>query len=184
MLNEGIEIELDQYASNILESLSLITLAEVDTKDDDYTRGGSDAWYHRKRKPGQSDAYYAGYDDMAEQEGPSGGKDYGYPKKLKKPSEKLDEAEYQGRKVQLGKPMRGDVKKYRVYVRDPKTGNVKKVNFGDKNMEIKRDDPKRRKSFRARHGCGTSKASDRTKARYWACRMWSKKSIQQILKGK
>ena len=93
----------------------------------------------------------------------------------------LDEAEYQGRKVKLGKPMRGDVAKYKVYVKDKKTGNVKKVNFGDKNMEIKRDDPKRRKSFRARHGCGTPKASDRTKARYWSCRMWSSKPVSKIV---
>ena len=93
----------------------------------------------------------------------------------------LDEAEYQGRKVKLGKPMRGDVAKYKVYVKDKKTGNVKKVNFGDKNMEIKRDDPKRRKSFRARHGCGTPKASDRTKARYWSCRMWSTKPVSKII---
>jgi hypothetical protein len=100
---------------------------------------------------------------------------------VKKEEVELDEAEYQGRKVKLGKPMRGDVAKYKVYVKDPKTGNVKKVNFGDKNMEIKRDDPKRRKSFRARHGCGTPKASDRTKARYWSCRMWSKKPVSKIV---
>ena len=51
-------------------------------------------------------------------------------------------------------------------------------------MQIKRDDPKRRKSFRARHGCGTPRASDRTKAAYWSCRMWSTKPVSQILKGK
>lgn len=96
----------------------------------------------------------------------------------------LDEAEYHGRKVKLGKPIAGDVKKYKVYVKDPKTGNIKKVNFGDKGMEIKRDDPKRRKNFRARHGCGTPRASNRTKAAYWSCRMWSKKPVGQILKGK
>jgi len=96
----------------------------------------------------------------------------------------VTEAEYQGREVKLGKPMSGDVRKYKVYVRDPKTGNTKKVNFGDPNMQIKRDDPKRRKSFRARHGCGTPRASDRTKAAYWSCRMWSTKPVSQILKGK
>lgn len=82
----------------------------------------------------------------------------------------LNEAEYQGRKVSLGKPMRGDVKKFKVYVRDPKTGNVKKVNFGDPNMRIKKNIPGRRKSFRARHKCHTAK--DRTSARYWSCRAW------------
>lgn len=98
--------------------------------------------------------------------------------------ETLEEAEYRGRKVPLGKPMRGDVKKYKTYVKDPKTGNIKKVNFGDPNMTIKRDDPKRRKSFRARHGCGTSRAKDRTKAAYWSCRMWSNKPVSKIIKGK
>lgn len=82
----------------------------------------------------------------------------------------LQEAEYQGRKVALGKPMRGDVKKFKVYVKDPKTGNVKKVNFGDKTMKIKKSNPARRKSFRARHKCSTAK--DRTSARYWSCRKW------------
>jgi hypothetical protein len=96
----------------------------------------------------------------------------------------LTEAEYRGRDVQLGKPMKGDVKKYKVYVKDKRTGNVKKVNFGDPNMEIRRDNPKARKSFRARHGCGTKRASDRTKAAYWSCRLWSRKPVSQILRGK
>tara|TARA_B100000683_G_C12498578_1_gene556935 strand:- start:2965 stop:3486 length:522 start_codon:yes stop_codon:yes gene_type:complete len=82
----------------------------------------------------------------------------------------LDEAEYQGRKVRLGKPMRGDVKKFKVYVKDPKTKNVKKVNFGDPNMKIKKSNPARRKSFRARHNCDNP--GPRTKARYWSCRKW------------
>lgn len=94
----------------------------------------------------------------------------------------LGEAKYQGREVRLGKPMAGDVKKYKVYVRDPKTGNIKKVNFGDKKLSIKRDDPKRRKNFRARHNC--AQARDRTSARYWSCRFWSRKPVGQILKGK
>lgn len=98
--------------------------------------------------------------------------------------ETLEEAEYRGRKVRLGKPMQGDVKKYKVFIRDKKTGNIKKVNFGDPNMKIKRDDPARRKSFRARHGCGTDRASDRSKAAFWSCRMWSSKPVSKIIKGK
>jgi hypothetical protein len=94
--------------------------------------------------------------------------------------ETLEEAEYRGRKVQLGKPMRGDVKKYKVFVRN-KQGNIVKVNFGDPNMEIRRDNPARRRSFRARHGCGTNRASDRTKAAYWSCRMWSTKPVSKIV---
>lgn len=82
----------------------------------------------------------------------------------------LTEAEYHGRKVPLGKPMKGDVKKFRVYVRDPKTGNIKKINFGDPNMKIKKNIPARRRSFRARHHCATP--GPRTKARYWSCRKW------------
>ena len=82
----------------------------------------------------------------------------------------LDEAEYQGRKVKLGKPMRGDVKKFKVYVKDPKTKNVKKVNFGDPNMKIKKSNPARRRSFRARHNCDNP--GPRHKARYWSCRKW------------
>ena len=82
----------------------------------------------------------------------------------------MDEAEYQGRKVKLGKPMQGDVKKFKVYVKDPKTKNVKKVNFGDPNMRIKKSNPARRRSFRARHNCANP--GPRTKARYWSCRKW------------
>lgn len=91
---------------------------------------------------------------------------------------KTNEAKYQGREVKLGKPSRGDVKKFKVYVKDPKTGNVKKVNFGDPNMEIRRDNPDARKNFRARHNCSDKK--DRTKAGYWSCRMWSKKPVSKI----
>jgi len=81
----------------------------------------------------------------------------------------LGEAEYQGRSVPLGKPMSGDVKKSKVYVRKP-NGKVVKVNFGDKNMTIKKSNPKRRKSFRARHNCANP--GPRWKARYWSCRAW------------
>ena len=82
---------------------------------------------------------------------------------------RTDEAKYQGREVPLGKPMQGDVKKSKVYVRGPK-GNVVKVNFGDPNMKIKKSNPKRRKSFRARHNCANP--GPRWKARYWSCRAW------------
>ena len=81
----------------------------------------------------------------------------------------FQEAEYQGRKVKLNKIMQGDVKKFKVYVKNPK-GNVVKVNFGQKGMSIKKDNPARRKSFRARHNC--HKPGPKTKARYWSCRKW------------
>lgn len=82
------------------------------------------------------------------------------------------------KKVKLNKIMRGDVKKYKVYVKNDK-GNVVKVNFGDPNMEIKRDDPARRRNFRARHNCDSP--GPRWKARYWACKTWSRQSVSSML---
>lgn len=79
------------------------------------------------------------------------------------------EAEYQGKNVQLGKPSAGDVKKSKVFVKGP-SGRVVKVNFGDKNMTIKKHIPARRKSFRARHNCDDP--GPRWKARYWSCKAW------------
>jgi hypothetical protein len=81
----------------------------------------------------------------------------------------LFEAEYQGREVKLGKPMAGDVKKFKVYVKNP-SGNVVKVNFGQKGVKIKKNNPDRRRSFRARHNCDSP--GPRHKARYWSCRKW------------
>ena len=88
----------------------------------------------------------------------------------------IDEAEYQGRKVKLGKPMAGDVKKFKVYVKNPK-GNIVKVNFGHggssvkgKSMRIRKNNPAARRSFRARHNCDNP--GPRHKARYWSCRKW------------
>lgn len=81
----------------------------------------------------------------------------------------LLEAEYQGRTVPLGKPMRGDSKKFKVYVKNQK-GKVVKVNFGAKGMNIKKNNPVRRKAFRARHNCDNP--GPRWKARYWSCRKW------------
>ena len=98
---------------------------------------------------------------------------------LKNMKEDINEAEYQGRNVKLNKPMRGDVKKFKVYVKNPK-GNVVKVNFGhggtsakkagEKTMQIQKDIPSRRKAFRARHNCNTP--GPRHKARYWSCKAW------------
>jgi hypothetical protein len=92
----------------------------------------------------------------------------------------IDEAKYQGREVALNKPTAGDVKKFKVYVKDPATGNIKKVNFGhggktakrlgQKTMRIRKSNPAARKSFRARHNCANP--GPKTKARYWSCRKW------------
>jgi len=86
---------------------------------------------------------------------------------LDMPLEILDEAEYRGKKVKLGYPMRGGSKKFYVYVKNP-AGNIIKVQFGIPGMRAKVSDPERRKSFAARHQC--HKKKDKTKPGYWACR--------------
>ena len=103
------------------------------------------------------------------------GKGHGYTFEYLRLPENINEADYQGRKVKLGKPMQGDTKKFKVYVKNDK-GNVVKVNFGQGGdakggtMKIRKDNPKARKSFRARHNCDNP--GPRHKARYWSCRKW------------
>ena len=93
---------------------------------------------------------------------------------------RLAKAEYQGKKVELNKPRRlsGENKKFGVYVKNDK-GNIVQVKFGDPNLDIKRDDPERRRNFRARHNCDSPGPKD--KARYWSCKMWSAKNVSDIL---
>ena len=93
-----------------------------------------------------------------------------------------EDAEYQGRKVKLNNPVRGGSKKFYVYVKNEK-GNVVKVSFGDATgLDIKRDDPARRKSFRARHNCDNP--GPKWKARYWSCKFWEKgKTVTDLMKG-
>jgi hypothetical protein len=93
--------------------------------------------------------------------------------------ELLEEAEYQGKTVTLNKPFRtpDGPKKFGVYTKNEK-GTVVLVRFGDPNMEIKRDDPERRKSFRARHGCDNP--GPKWKAKYWSCKFWSKQSVSNL----
>ncbi len=103
------------------------------------------------------------------------GEAHGYTLEYLRLPEDINEAEYQGRKVKLGKPMQGDTKKFKVYVKNPK-GNVVKVNFGQGGdakggtMRIRKSNPKARKNFRARHNCDNP--GPRHKARYWSCRKW------------
>ena len=92
-----------------------------------------------------------------------------------------EKSEYQGRPVELNNPTKGDTKKYKVYVKNDK-GNVVKVEYGDPNMSIKRDDPARRKAFRARHGCDDN-PGPKWKAKYWSCKFWSTKSVTDLMKG-
>ena len=102
-----------------------------------------------------------------------------FTKFMKEYKSDINEAEYQGRTVKLGKPIQGDVKKFKVYVNNPK-GNVVKVNFGhggssakksgEKTMSIRKNNPDARKAFRARHNCDSP--GPKHKARYWSCRKW------------
>jgi hypothetical protein len=97
----------------------------------------------------------------------------------------ISEAEYQGRKVELDNPFRSTDEKHKfyVYVKNEK-GNVIKLGFGDPSTDIKRDDPKRLKSFRARHHCDTN-PGPKWKARYWSCKFWEKgKTVTDLLADK
>lgn len=95
-------------------------------------------------------------------------------------NKKENSAEYRGREVKLNKPFRTPKgpKKFSVYVKNDK-GNVVKVNFGDPNMEIRRDDPERRKNFRARHNCDSP--GPKWKARYWSCKMWDSENVSDLV---
>lgn len=96
-------------------------------------------------------------------------------------SEKEEWGEYQGKKVKLNnpKPSNNKNKKYMVYTKNDKN-NIVVVRFGDPNMSIKRDDPKRKKAFRARHKC--NEPGPKWKPKYWSCKFWSNKKVSELLK--
>ena len=150
--SDGIVVELDDQAQTILES-----------QDVQFYEGYI---VEEKQKGLDGKACWKGYRRMGTKM--KGGKRVDNCVKVGEDTD-IDEAEYQGRDVPLGKKMPGDVKKYKVYVRKP-NGNIVKVNFGDKKMRIKKSNPARRKSFRARHNC--KNPGPRWKARYWSCRNW------------
>ena len=155
IVEDGIVVELDEYSLNYItnEGLSFED-AQLDEE---------------KQKGVDGKACWKGYKRMGTKQ--KGGKTVDNCVKMGEDleEEQTDEAKYQGREVPLGKKMAGDVKKSKVYVRKP-NGNIVKVNFGDKKMRIKKSNPKRRKSFRARHNC--KNPGPRWKARYWSCRSW------------
>ena len=175
-VNDGIVIELDDRGVALLEGYGYVTeaksaLDKIDSRfkslsgrsmSDAAREYGAEAERLQKEIEAQQAeidrrrAAQQNEDLTADQEGTMTSPD-------------LEEAEYQGRKVSLGKPMQGDVKKFKVYVKKP-NGNVVKVNFGDPNMRIKKSNPARRRSFRARHNCDNP--GPRWKARYWSCRKW------------
>jgi len=160
--NDGVIVEADDQLLALLEVHDILLESEEAT--DTLTEGATVKYYVTVEKPGieviEIDAL-GPYDAKVQAE------EQGY--KVLSVSDSLDEAKYQGREVPLGKPMKGDVAKSKVYVRKP-NGKIVKVNFGDKNMRIKKSNPKRRKSFRARHRC--ENPGPRWKARYWSCRAW------------
>jgi hypothetical protein len=137
-------------------------------EDDDVEESGLQRYTGIKKygKKGFEELQKAGREGASEEE-KGAIKDKYLKKDTKK--ESVEEAEYRGKNVPLGKKLPGDVKKSKVYVRKP-NGNIVKVNFGDKKMRIKKSNPKRRKSFRARHNC--KNPGPRWKARYWSCRSW------------
>ena len=165
-VNEGGESDsdmaVDQLETSIRKAQTLITklqgkgdlepwVQSLITKAEDYISTVSDY--------GEVDEYdVENYQDIKE-----------FVQFMREYTPSLNEAEYQGRKVELGKIMQGDVKKFKVYVNNDK-GNVVKVNFGQKGMVIKKDNPEARKSFRARMNCDNP--GPRWKARYWSCRKW------------
>ena len=139
----------------------------------DYVEGfedeESEEWDIAEAKPGLWENIRKKKERMGKNYKPAKKGDKGRPDD--KSFKKAQSAEYQGRKVQLGRPFRTPKgpKKMSVYVKNDK-GNVVKVNFGDPNMKNKKSDPARRKSFRARHNC--SNPGPRWKAKYWSCRAW------------
>ena len=153
VLEDGIVVELDDTA------LEMLTNEGVRFFEGELVEGvaGPKSCWKGYRKTGTQPGT-----------GKNAGKRVNDCEKIKEDDE-VDEAKYQGREVQLGKKMSGDVKKSKVYVKNPQ-GNVVKVNFGDKKMRIKKSNPARRKSFRARHNCANP--GPRHKARYWSCRSW------------
>jgi hypothetical protein len=160
---DGIVIRLDETALQLIVDARRVYVAESEVKrvkQSEVERTINDL--HQKYKEASTDDER---DAIAKQI-----QDYTSQKRAIVPDDwELEEAKYQGREVPLGKPMAGDVKKSKVYIKGPK-GNVVKVNFGDKKMKIKKSNPKRRKSFRARHNCDNP--GPRWKARYWSCRAW------------
>ena len=149
------------------------TYGRYTTKDPNYVKDPKEVGMHRNyRKPD-----YLSFSTMAElkkwlktQPKKSAADIEAVHKKYADYEKMYGEATYQGRKVPLNKPMAGDVKKSKVFVDPDGDGIAKKVNFGDKNMTIKKNIPARRKSFRARHNCDNPGPKD--KARYWSCKAW------------
>ena len=166
------------------------TQPEAQSRSMDLGLGGATHVYDHNGQayymPGEShEAYleFYGGDAEVEEESPYEMLECAIEAILETIIESIEKAEYQGEQVSLNKPFRlpsGSSKKFGVYVKDG--DKVKKVTFGDPNMEIRRDDPEARRNFRSRHSCDT--ATDKTSARYWSCRMWEEGiSVSEMTKA-
>jgi hypothetical protein len=163
-----------------IEDFWRVSNGEPKRADDPIAPARSGSWSPERRAAAKSKGVWMGSVDEGNIEDLEKNIASAAVKPIPMEEDEMSEAEYRGRKVPLGKPMRGDVKKFKVYVKDPSSGNIKKVNFGhggtsakragQKTMKIKKSNPARRKSFRARHNCDNP--GPRTKARYWSCRAW------------
>lgn len=154
-----------RHIINLLESFETSTIPETKQRLDPKCWDG----YHKdgtKIKDGVRVNNCVKNEDIEETY--NGNEFYENYKWLEWPEESLEEAEYQGRTVPLNKPMQGDVKKFKVYVK--KGDKVVKVNFGDPDMRIRKSNPAARRSFRARHNCDNPGPKD--KARFWSCKKW------------
>ena len=160
-----------QLANDVFSTEAEARVRSMDLGMNGSTHAHPDAQGQAHYMPGESHEAYMAYYDKETEEAPSQDRLEALRVVIQEiMKEDFAKAEYQGEKVTLNKPRRikGGNKKFEVFVQSG--GKIKRVAFGDPNMEIRRDDPKARANFRSRHSCDTKK--DKTTAGYWSCRMW------------
>lgn len=164
-------INKGQLANDVFSTEAEARVRSMDLGMNGSTHAHPDAQGQAHYMPGESHEAYMAYYDKETEEAPSQDRLEALRVVIQEiMKEDFAKAEYQGEKVTLNKPRRikGGNKKFEVFVQSG--GKIKRVAFGDPNMEIRRDDPKARANFRSRHSCDTKK--DKTTAGYWSCRMW------------
>lgn len=165
------DINKGQLANDVFSTEAEARVRSMDLGMNGSTHAHPDAQGQAHYMPGESHEAYMAYYDKETEEAPSQDRLEALRVVIQEiMKEDFAKAEYQGEKVTLNKPRRikGGNKKFEVFVQSG--GKIKRVAFGDPNMEIRRDDPKARANFRSRHSCDTKK--DKTTAGYWSCRMW------------
>jgi len=175
-------INKGQLANDVFSTEAEARVRSMDLGMNGSTHAHPDAQGQAHYMPGESHEAYMAYYDKETEEAPSQDRLEALRVVIQEiMKEDFAKADYQGEKVTLNKPRRikGGNKKFEVFVQSG--GKVKRVAFGDPNMEIRRDDPKARANFRARHNCDSKK--DKTTAGYWSCRMWEGgTSVSQLTK--